>query len=137
MRLTFWDSFREIIALQRAINSVFRDFPSQSATSYPPIRLVDKGDGLMVTAEIPGLKKDELEITILRDTLTIAGEKKLPTEEGVNYIRHERPHGRFRRLIGIPYPVDHDKVSASYKDGVLTITLPKTAEAKPKQITVE
>jgi len=137
MRLTVWDPFREMAALQRAMNSLFRDSPTQRRTVYPPVELVDKGDSIVITAELPGVSKHEVDLTVLGDTLTIAGEKKLPAEEGATYIRHERPHGRFRRLIDMPYSVEQDKISAYYKDGILTITLPKAEEAKPKQITVE
>ena len=137
MRLTVWDPFREMAALQRVVNAPFRDFPTRSRTGYPLVKVVDKGDSALITAEIPGVNKDELVLTVLGDTLTIAGEKKLPAEEGVTYIRHERPHGRFRRLIDMPYSVEQGKISATYKDGILTITLPKAEEAKPKQITVE
>jgi HSP20 family protein len=137
MRLTVWDPFREMAALQRAANSLFRDFPTRSRRLYPPLEMVDNGDALIVMAEIPGVDKDGIELTVLGDTLAIAGEKKIPTTEDVNYIRHERPHGRFNRLIDLPYSVDQEKVSASYKDGILTITLPKAEEAKPRQISVE
>ena len=137
MRLTVWDPFREMAALHRAVNSLFRDSSTRGRVSYPPVELMDKGDSVVITAEIPGVNKDEVDLTVLKDTLTIAGEKRLPAEEGVTYIRHERPHGRFRRLIDLPYSVDQEKISASYRDGILTITLPKAEEAKPRQITVE
>jgi HSP20 family protein len=137
MRLNIWDPFREMAALQRAVNSLSRDVTTRGRVCYPPVELVDKGDSIVITAELPGVSKDEVDLTVLGDTLTIAGEKKLPAEEGVNYIRHERPHGRFRRLVDLPYSVDQEKISASYKDGILTITLPKAEEAKPRQITVE
>jgi HSP20 family protein len=137
MRLTVWDPFREADAFQRAVSSVFRDVPTRSRASYPPVEMVDKGDKVVVTAEAPGLNKDEIELTVLGNTLTIAGEKSLPAEEEVNYIRHERPHGKFRRLIDMPYSVDRDEISASYKDGILAITLPKAEEANPKKVAVE
>ena len=137
MRFTVWDPFREMAAIQRAANSLFRDFATRGRVSYPPLEVVDKTDEVMVVAELPGVNKDEVEITVLGDTLTITGEKKLPAEKDVTYIRHERPHGRFRRSVDLPYAVDHTKVAATYKDGILTITLPKAEEAKPRQITVE
>jgi HSP20 family protein len=137
MRFRVWDPFSEMAAYQRAINSLFREVPARDRTSYPPTEMVDNGGKIVITAEAPGLSKDELELTVLGDTLTIAGEKKLPAEEDVKYIRHERPHGKFRRLIDMPYAVDRDKISAAYKDGILTITLPKAEEAKPKKVTVE
>lgn len=137
MRFTILDPFREMNNLQRAANELFSGFPRRQGITYPPIELVDKDDTLTVIAEVPGLNKEELELTVLGDTLTIAGEKKLPAEENATYIRHERPHGKFRRLIDLPYSVDHEKISASYKDGILTIGLLKAEEAKPRQIEVE
>lgn len=134
MRLTFWDPFGDVDAIQRAIR---QRALRQSRMSYPPVQMLERNDNVVITAELPGLSKDEVELSVLGDTLTIAGEKKLPAEEGVTYIRHERPHGKFRRLIDLPYPVEQNKVSATYKDGILTIILPKAEEAKPRQITVE
>ncbi len=137
MRLAVWDPFRETAALQRAANRLLRHTITQRKPSYPPLGLVDTGDGITITAQLPGVDKEEVELTVLGDTLTIEGEKKLPTQNGVTYVRHERPHGKFRRLVELPYSVVSDKIKASYKDGILTITLPKSEEAKPKQITVE
>ena len=136
MRLTVWDPFRETAALQRALNSLFHNPSTRSGARYPLVEVADKGDSVVITAVAPGLNKDDVELTVLGDTLTIAGEKKLPVE-GATYIRHERPHGRFRRLIDMPYSIEQDKISASYEDGILTILLPKAEEAKAKQITVE
>ena len=137
MRLTVWDPFREMAALERATNRLSREVPRRRRLTYPPLELTDGGDSVTITAELPGVDKDEVELTVLGDTLTIAGEKKLPVEDGVEYIRHERPHGKFHRLVDLPYSVAQDKIKASYKDGILTITLPKAEEAKPRQITVE
>jgi HSP20 family protein len=136
MRLTVWDPFREMAALERAANRL-REAPRRRRLAYPPLELVDDGDNVVITAELPGVNKDEVELTVLGDTLTIAGEKKLPVEDGANYIRHERPHGTFRRLVDLPYSVAQDKITASYRDGILTITLPKAEEAKARQINVE
>jgi len=140
MRLTVWDPFRELVremtALQRAVPRFFRDI-SPGRCPYPPVELVDKGDSLVVVAGVPGVEKDTIELTVLGDTLTIAGEKKMPAEEGVTYIRHERPHGKFRRLIDLPYSVEQDNITATCKDGILTVILPKAEKVKPRQITVE
>ena len=136
MRLTVWDPFKEMANLQRAFSPL--KYVGRSRPAYPPVEVVDHGDSVVVVAELPGLNKDEVELTVLGDALTIAGEKKLPTEEeGVTYMRHERPHGKFRRLIEMPYSVDKENISASYKDGILTVTLPKAEEVKPKQVIVE
>jgi HSP20 family protein len=129
MRFTVWDPFRDVAVLRRAMRR--REIP------YPPLDLVDQDDKVVVKAALPGVDRDEVTLSVLGDTLTIAGEKKLPATEDVTYIRHERPHGTFRRLVDMPYSVDQSKITATYKDGVLTITLPKAEEAKPRQIKVE
>ncbi len=137
MRFTVWDPYRETVALQRAANRLLRNTITQRKPSYPHLELVDKGDSIVIKAQLPGVIKEEVELTVLGDTLTIAGEKKLPAENVATYIRHERPHGRFRRLVDLPYSVAPDEIKASYKDGILTITLPKAEEVKPRQINVE
>jgi len=129
MRFTVWDPFRETAVLRRVRR--------RSEISYPPVELVDKDDKVVVTAALPGVNRDEVELTVLGDTLTIAGEKKLSETNGVTYIRHERPHGKFRKLIDLPYSIDQSQITATYKDGILAITLPKAEEAKPRQIKVE
>ena len=96
-----------------------------------------QGSGEIVTPAAGLTSNGTITVGGSTDTLTITGEKKLPAEEDVTYIRHERPHGTFRRLIDLPYSIAQDEIKASYKDGVLTITLPKAEEAKPTQIAVE
>jgi HSP20 family protein len=137
MRLTVWDPFRDFANLRRASNRLYRNPQYQRQTAYPPLEMVDTGESVTITAEVPGVNKEEVELIVLGDTLTIAGEKKLPAAEGVTYVRHERPHGKFRRLINLPYSVAQDKIKASYREGILTITLPKAEEAKPRQISLE
>ena len=77
MRLTIWDPFREMAALQRAVNSLARDVTTRGRTRYPSVELLDKGDSIVITAELPGVSKDKVDLTVLGDTLTIAGEKKV------------------------------------------------------------
>ncbi len=133
MRLTLWDPFREMAAMQRALDSAF----GKARPTYPPVEVTDKDDIIMVKATLPGIDKDTLELTILGDSLTISGEKKPPMNEGVNYIRHERPNGKFRKLIDLPYSVEQGKISATYTNGILVVTMPKAESAKPRQIAVE
>jgi len=135
MRMTIIDPFRNwdpFVEMQRTMEQ----FLGPNRPAYPPVELVDQTDKTIIYAVLPGIDKDTIELTILGDNLTIAGEKKLPAE-GINYIRNERPHGKFRRQIALPYSVKQENVSASYKDGILTIGLPKAEEEKPRNITVE
>lgn len=133
MRMTFWDPFKTFEEMERLMDSFFSPTPKPT---YPPIDIIDQTDRILIKAELPGVDKDSLDLSILDNTLTISGEKKLPGEN-LSYVRHERPHGRFRRHIDLPYSVATDKVEAKYKDGILTVILPKAEEAKPRKINIE
>ena len=102
----------------------------------PALDLYQNNDNIVAIVELPGMRKEDIEISLHDGTLTIAGERKEQTREGDNAARTERFTGKFRRSITLPTRVDADKVSATYKDGILTVTLPKAEEAKPKQIQV-
>ena len=104
----------------------------------PAIDIYDSKDTIKVKAEMPGLAKDEIEVSIDGDSLMIKGEKKKDNEsKDDDYIRTERFYGSFCRTIKLPSPVCEEKVKASYQDGVLSLTLPKREEAKPKQIRID
>jgi len=95
-------------------------------------------DNYYVRAELPGLKAEDLDISVTGDTLSISGERKLPAEdEKAKYHRREREAGRFSRILSLPARTDTKKVEAVCTDGVLTVTLPKAEAAKPKQISVK
>ena len=105
---------------------------------YPAINLTEGGDNLYVRAELPGVNPESLDISVIEGKLMIRGERKIEEEDQkTNYHRREREAGFFRRTIGLPMKVDSGKVSASMKNGVLTITLPKSEEAIPRKITVK
>ncbi len=142
----FWSlsPFEQLNALREEINRLF-DMPLGSwlaPTEFfrgwaPALDLREDKDNLVVTVELPGMKKEDIEVTVQDGVLSISGERKreqTAEEEGV--YRSERYYGRFHRTITLPKPVKEDEVKATYKDGVLTIVLPKTEEAKPKQIEV-
>jgi HSP20 family protein len=105
---------------------------------YPLINLTADKDNYYLRAEIPGLQSDELDIQVAGNSITLAGERKIPTQdENAKYHRREREAGRFSRGISLPGDVNPDKVEASLKDGVLTVIIPKAEAAKPKQISVK
>lgn len=107
-------------------------------TVYPPINLWEDDDHLFVEAELPGLEPGDLEITVTGDNqLSIKGERKQPEVENATWHRQERGYGSFSRLVELPEHVDPDKVTAEFKHGVVTITLPKKEEAKPRKIEVK
>jgi len=103
----------------------------------PSLDLYEDKDNVFVKAEVPGMKKEDIDVSLHDNALTISGERKFEQkqEDAENY-RSERFFGRFSRSVTLPVSVAGDKVKASYKDGILTITLPKSEQAKPKQIEV-
>jgi HSP20 family protein len=133
-----WDPFQE---LQREVGRIIESFdPFQAvrrAHVYPPMNLYDAGDRYLLTAQLPGITPGEIELTITGETLTIRGDRK--RMEGIkddSYRRQERPMGRWSRTVTLPQRVDNDQVSASFAHGILTIHLPKAAEARPRHIAV-
>ncbi len=102
----------------------------------PPLDLYQNNDNVVAVVELPGMRKEDIEISLHDGTLTISGERKKESPNGQNSERSERYVGTFRRSITLPTRVDAAKVSATYQDGILTVTLPKAEEAKPKRIQV-
>ena len=135
---TIW---REMDRLQQDMNRIFGDMVvnrKRKAPSFPAINIWTAEDCAKITAEIPGVKKDDLEINLTGDTLTLSGvreQAELP--EGARYHRQERRYGEFNRSIHLPYMIDVNKVTAAFSNGVLTVELPRVEAEKPKKITVK
>jgi HSP20 family protein len=129
----------QLSELHREMNRLFDGsiFANNIAGWAPAVDVIQEKDQLRVIAELPGLKKDEIDLSLQDGVLTISGERKNETEtkEGETH-RSERFLGRFQRSIELPVEVNPEGVSASYQNGVLTVTLAKAEEAKPKQITI-
>ena len=104
----------------------------------PAVDLHEDKDNVVVRAELPGMTKEAIGISLHEGVLTLSGERKFdePSQDAA-VCRSERFVGRFQRTLSLPAPVNPDKVTATYRDGILTVTLPKTEEAKPKQIAVK
>jgi len=142
--LTRWEPVREFSSLQDRINRVFResyrgDGRDESLTSSftPAVDVYEDEQNVTLKIEIPGIDEKEIDVRVENNTLTVHGERKIETEEKEeNYRRVESQYGSFTRTFTLPTTVDSEKVSANYDKGVLKITLPKKAEAKPKQIQV-
>ena len=139
-----WPSFGRLSDLRDEIDRLFESPLSElTRTSQllsgwtPALDVYENKDNFVVKAELPGMKKEDIVVSLHDGSLSISGERKTESkhEEGEVY-RAERFFGRFQRTVTLPTTVAADKVQASYKDGVLTITLPKTEEAKPKKIDV-
>ena len=144
--MNMWSPFRQLSALRDEIDRLF-DSPLNELTNssqqflsgwLPALDLYDEGDHLVMKAELPGVNKDELDIQLHGDVLTLSGERKESGEfKDAQVFRSERYVGRFQRSLTLPVAVDASKVNASYKDGILTVSLPKAEEAKPKRIDVK
>ena len=142
-----WDLFREMESMHREMDNLFRGLglgrtlePSFATAigsrSYPRVNLREDADNVYVEALLPGVDARALEMTVLGNTLTLAGERK-NSIENVAWHRRERGGGRFLRTIDLPVDSDVEKVQADYRDGVLTVTLPKAATARPKRIEIK
>jgi len=107
------------------------------AGGWPQINLADEGTRLVLTALVPGMARDDIQLTLANDVLTLKGERKLRAPEGYVSHRREREAQRFTRSVTLPCHIDPERVSASMTDGVLTVSLEKVERAKPRQISVE
>jgi len=144
--VTPWSPFRELEEMERHFDDIFgrpiwpavlRRFPLEQAAWAPAIDVFEKGDKFVVKAELPGTQEDDIDISVVGDTLTIKGEKKTETEvKEDDYYRCERSYGSFFRSIALPSTVDASKIAAEYEGGVLEISLPKKPEVKPKKVAV-
>ncbi len=127
---------QEMDRLNRNSNNDFATYPSSSA--YPAMNITEDANNVYVRAEIPGLPANEPELFVEGDTLTIKGERKPgAVDEKGSYHRREIEYGRFSRAITLPTQINTEKVKAASKNGILTVTLPKAEEVKPKKIAVE
>jgi len=126
---------REVV---RLLDTVAGDtFGDVGAGGFPPLNITQDNDNFYMRAEVPGVKPDELSISAVRNRVSLAGKRELTREhERVSYHRKERPEGSFNRTVTLPTEVDADRVEARHAEGILTITLPKAEQAKPRQIAV-
>ena len=130
-----WSRFRQ---MQDELNRAVRQLDRPKATAFPPVNIWANEEGLVVTAELPGIDPEALEISALGETLTIRGERRVPGEEQeANWHRRERRYGRFSRTIDLPFAIDAATVDASFGDGLLRIGLRRPEEEKPRKIQVK
>ena len=133
--------WREMDRLQKDMNRLFGDLPlsrTHSASAFPAVNVWAAEDSALVTAEIPGLSKEDLEINLTGDTLNLSGVRNsAEVPEGTQYHRRERKYGKFSRSVQLPYTVDVNKVKAIFTNGVLKVELPRIEAEKPKKITVK
>jgi HSP20 family protein len=150
MTLVRWDPFREFAQIQDRLNRVFAEAYGRSPVGsdeglmttgswVPPVDIYQNGDHeLVLKAELPDMTREDIDITVDNGTLSIKGEKKFSSEvKQDDYHRIERHYGTFSRSFSLPQTIDPSKVSAEYKQGVLTVRLPLREEAKPRSIKVD
>ena len=138
-----WDPFREALSLQDRMNRIFSDFQYRFGGDEPvgawtpPVDIFEADGALVVRAEIPGVKREDIEVSVQNGALILKGERQKESELGdENVYRIERQYGTFARSFTLPTQVDASKIKATYRDGILEITLPKSAEAKPKKVEI-
>jgi HSP20 family protein len=139
--ITPWRPFRELEEWERRFDDLFGRpswrLPVEERGWMPAVDVFEKEDRFVVKAELPGMKEEDIDVSVIGDTLSIKGEKKTETEiKDENYYRCERSYGSFYRSIPIPSNVDANKIEASFEDGILEVALPKSAKVKPKKIAV-
>lgn len=142
-----WSPFRELEEMEHRFDEVFghsllpsiwRRLPMERMAWAPAIDVFERGDKLVVKAEVPGMKEDDIHVSVEGDMLTVRGEKKTESEvKEEDYYRSERSYGSFFRSVALPSTVDASKIEADYENGVLEVTLPKKPEVKPKKVAVK
>ena len=142
MNLMRWDPYREVATLQDRLNRAFggrteREDEMSLAAWAPPVDIAEEKDRILITAELPGFKENEIEIQTENGMLTLRGERRFEKEsDGKNFHRVERSYGQFLRSFSLPNNVDREKIQATFKDGLLQVELPKREDAKPKTIKI-
>lgn len=139
------DSWRDFDQLRREMDGLLGRFASASPLAsgwrgvFPAVNLYETADAYILTAELPGVEPDEIQVSLEGGTVTLSGERRIDPlgQEGVSVHRSERQAGSFRRAFELPAAIDAGKVEAVHKHGVLMLRLPKTPEAKPRQISVK
>lgn len=142
--LTLRNDFDQTLALmdtfRNQVSRFFDDYdarsPGGSAAAGPLLNLFDTGDDLVLMADIPGLTEKDITLHVQQDVFTIRGQRRVSAPEGFKAHRRERVSYEFSRSFGLPTKVDLERAQANVKDGVLTVTLPKAPETKPRQIAV-
>jgi len=144
--LVRWEPFRDLVSLQEAMHRLFEESFVQSRVGWPAsvgmeslaVDMYETDDAIIIETAVPGVKPEDLNVSIIGDILTIRGETKAEGEiKKENYIRRECRCGSFCRSLAIPLPVMTDEAEAEFENGILTLTLPKAEEVKPKAIKVK
>jgi HSP20 family protein len=147
MAITRWDTYRDVVALQNRMNSIFQDFSRGNGSGdnelvtaagfVPPVDIYEDENKLVLKIEIPGMRQEDLDVRMENNTLTVKGERSFQNEgKEENFHRVERRYGSFYRAFTLPNTIDPNNIKAEYDAGVLRLELQKRPETKPKQIKV-
>jgi len=137
---TFWNVENALDEMTRVFDMFEGPFGIRSMHrgGFPAVNLYDNQSELVLTAEIPGVKLEDIELSVVEDSITLSGKRNgVQTGDNVSYYRQERPTGEFRRVITLNEKIDPDGAKAEYKDGVLTVHLPRVKAAKPRSIEIK
>ena len=143
MSLTLFDPFADLTHLRRQINRLLDDSTPAPRTEAParpwavPVDLIEEEEAVVVKMDLPGVDQASLDVNLNQDELRISGERPWKAPETGKCVHTERPHGQFYRAFRLGIPVQADTVTASYKEGVLTVRLPKADVAKPRRVEVK
>jgi HSP20 family protein len=148
MAILRWDPFRDLVSIQERMNRLFDQTLARTrgeeeegiatSTWMPSVDIYETPDQVVLKAELPGLTREDIDINVRNNTLTLRGERKFEREvKEENYLRIERAYGSFQRSFTLPATIQQDKIKAVFKDGVLEVSLPKAEEARPKQIKID
>ena len=137
MKITIWNPFKESEDFEHRIDRMFGTSKQNVSRGYPPVDLIDDGDQLIIIALLPGMKREDIDLSVFRLQITLSGEREREVVEGARYIRRERGYGNFHKVIKLPEPIQVDKVNAEYKDGCLNINMPKEKLSGPVTISVD
>jgi HSP20 family protein len=136
-RMSNWSPFTELSRLQREFDRMFGGGLDYTGSDFPAVNIWTGDDEVVLTAELPGINPDDLDISVQNNTVTIRGERQAEKlDEGQEYIRRERESGTFTRSFRLPMRIDEGAVKAECRRGVLELSLPRAEEDKPKRITV-
>ena len=137
----YGDPLPDLGELRRRMDEVFDRLPGTSPASragvFPAVNLYEVGDGYVLTAELPGLRAEDIDVSVERDRVTLRGERQIEYPKDASLHRLERSAGAFRRTVQLPVELDGEKVEAIYRNGVLTLRIPKAAAHQPRRISVK
>jgi HSP20 family protein len=145
MTVVKWEPFRDLMAMQdrmtrlidETLSRIWKEEVTRGVWS-PPVDILERENEVVLKIDLPEVNQNEIDIRVEENTLIIQGERRfIKDTPDENYIQIERPYGTFRRTFSIPRTIDHERIKASYKDGVLRVILPRKSETQPKQVVIE